>query len=263
MAIRWQREWPHWLILWAMLALAAFTWDVAPDRIPIHWGPSGEPDRFGGKVEGLLFLPMIALVTYVGLLLVPRFMRTTEEQLGNVYAWLRLAILVMLAALYAAIVLTIWGVPLDVGRIGPTLVGALLFTIGSVMGRMRPNAIMGVRTPWTLTSRRSWDASHRVGGWVFMAVGALLAVGGLTGMVWLLLGSIVGLLGGIVGLVLYGWWVCRSDPRRLPKGQTLLTAGEERSIAGADEQAGAAEQRRGGAGKAGSAPGRKRRRSRR
>ena len=43
MAIRWQREWPQWLLLWAMFALAAFAWDSAPDALP---GPL-EPGRRG------------------------------------------------------------------------------------------------------------------------------------------------------------------------------------------------------------------------
>jgi uncharacterized membrane protein len=223
MAIRWQRELPHWIILWAMLALAAFTWDAAPDRIPVHWGLSGEADRYSDKAEGLLTLPIIALVTYLGLLLVPQLLKATEAQLGGIYAWLRLAILVMLAGLYAAIVLALQGVPLDIGRIGPALVGALLFTIGAVMGRMRPNMIMGVRTPWTLSSQAAWDASHRVGGWIFMAVGGLLVLGGLTGIAWVLLAAIAALLVGMIALVVYGWRIARSDPQRLPAGQTLLT----------------------------------------
>jgi len=103
------------------------------------------------------------------------------------------------------------------------MLGALLLTIGAVMRRMRPNAIMGVRTPWTLTSEASWNASHRVGGWIFMAIGTLMVLGGLTGLAWLFLASIVGLIAGMFFLVAYGWWVCRSDSHRLPRGETLLS----------------------------------------
>ena len=128
-------------------------------------------------------LPITAVVMYVVLMLAPRMSRATEAQLGSVYGWVRLGVLVMLAGLYVAIVLSVLGAPVAVGRAAPTLVGALLVAVGAVMGRIRPNAIMGVRTPWTLTSEASWEASHRVGGWVFMVVGALLVLGGLTNLV--------------------------------------------------------------------------------
>jgi uncharacterized membrane protein len=223
-AFRWQRELPHWLVLLAMFGLAALAWNDAPDRIPVHWGLSGEPDRFSNKAEGLLALPMIALGIYVGMLLVPRMVKATEEQLGSLYGWLRFAIVVMLAGLFLAIVLALRGVPIEIGRVGPALVGVLLVVVGSVMGRMRPNAIMGIRTPWTLTSQKAWDASHRVGGWLFIAVGAMLVLGGLTGLAGLFVGAIAGLIVGMVAVVVYGWRICRSDPRRLRRGQTLLTS---------------------------------------
>ena len=150
-------------------------------RCPVHWNLAGEADRFSGKVEGLLALPVIALVTYVLLLVAPRLVSTSPEQLGAVYTGIRLGILVLFAALYGLILLSIRGVPIDMTRGATVLVGVLLAAIGSVMGRMRPNAVMGVRTPWTLASQAAWDASHRLGGWLFVAIGVLLALGGLTG----------------------------------------------------------------------------------
>ena len=223
MAIRWQRELPHWLVVWAMFALAAFTWDDTPERVPIHWNLAGEADRFGGRAEGLLALPVIALVTYVLLLMAPRLVAARTEQLGGLYTGVRFGILLMLAALYGLILLVIRGAPIDMTRGATVLVGVLLVAVGSVMGRMRPNAVMGVRTPWTLSSEASWVASQRLGGWLFMVIGALLALGGLTGVRWLMVAGIVVLSVGLAVLVWYGYRICQSDPDRLPPGQTLLT----------------------------------------
>jgi hypothetical protein len=130
----------------------------------------------------------------------------------------------LLAALYVLILLVVRGAPIDMTRGATVLVGALLVGVGSVMGRMRPNAVMGVRTPWTLASQAAWDASHRLGGWLFIAIGALLALGGLFGAPWLMVAGIIVLFLGVPVLIGYGYWICRSDPNRLPKGQTLLTA---------------------------------------
>ena len=221
--IRWQRELPHWLVLLAMFGLAALAWGDAPAVLPIHWNLDGEPDRFSGKAEGLLTLPVIALITYALLLMAPRLMATRPEQLGALYTGIRFAVLLMLAALYGLILLALRGVPIDMTRGATVLVGVLLIGIGSVTGRMRPNPVMGVRTPWTLSSQAAWDASQRLGGWLFIAIGALLALGGLTGLRWLMVAGIVVLFLGMAVLIWYGYWICRSDPNRLPKGQTLLT----------------------------------------
>ena len=42
----------------AMFLLAAVTWSAAPEQIPVHWNWAGQPDRFGGRFEGLLGLPL-------------------------------------------------------------------------------------------------------------------------------------------------------------------------------------------------------------
>jgi uncharacterized membrane protein len=232
MTIRWQRELPQWILLWGMVALAAFTWDAVPDRLPVHWNLAGEADRFSGKAEGLLALPAIALVIYVLLLVAPKLTATTLDRLGGIYTGVRIGVILMLAVLYGLIVLSVRGYPIDMTRAATVLVGALLEAIGAVMGRMQPNPVMGVRTPWTLKSRASWDASHRVGGWLFMGIGGLLMLGGLTGIGLLMLAGIVVLLVGAIALVIYGWWICRSDPNRLPPGQTLLTARNQDRPAG-------------------------------
>jgi uncharacterized membrane protein len=45
----WRTEWPQWVIIATMFALAAVVWREAPDSLPVHWGVSGAPDRYGGK----------------------------------------------------------------------------------------------------------------------------------------------------------------------------------------------------------------------
>src|SRR4051794_3420776 len=73
--IRWQRELPQWVLIWVMFAMAAFAWDDAPERLPVHWNLAGEVDRYTGKTEGLLALPIIALVTYMLLLVAPQLVQ--------------------------------------------------------------------------------------------------------------------------------------------------------------------------------------------
>jgi uncharacterized membrane protein len=45
--------------------------------------------------------------------------------------------------------------------------------IGNVLGKVRRNFWMGVRTPWTLASEVVWNQTHRVAAWMFVAAGLL------------------------------------------------------------------------------------------
>ena len=45
------------------LATAARAWAALPEKVPVHFGPSGQPDRWGSKAE-FLWLPLLALGLY-------------------------------------------------------------------------------------------------------------------------------------------------------------------------------------------------------
>ena len=84
----------------------------------------------------------------------------------------------------------------------------------SVLGKVRPNWFVGIRTPWTLSSTCSWDKTHRLGGRLFLACGIATLVCGLvrpTRGVFVMLGTI---LPSTLVLVAYSYLVWRGDPDR-------------------------------------------------
>jgi uncharacterized membrane protein len=46
-----------------------------------------------------------------------------------------------------------------------------------MFGKLRSNHIIGIRSPWTLSSDRVWDQTHRFAGRSFVLGGALLIAG--------------------------------------------------------------------------------------
>jgi uncharacterized membrane protein len=64
-------------------------------------------------------------------------------------------------------------------RVLPIGIGILLVLIGNLLPRARPNWFVGIRTPWTLSSDRVWEKTHRIGGRVFVAGGILILLSAL------------------------------------------------------------------------------------
>jgi uncharacterized membrane protein len=58
------------------------------------------------------------------------------------------------------------------------LVGLLVGRIGNLLPRTRPNLALGIRTPRTLTNRRLWMQTHRIAGYVAVALGTMFVVSG-------------------------------------------------------------------------------------
>jgi uncharacterized membrane protein len=204
------------VVLLLMFVLSAWAWMRVPagQRIPVHWGMSGQVDRYGGKSEALLLLPLVAL-GMVGLLaLIPRLepRRLNLERSVKAYTAVWLGILGFLLVLHVVLVLTALGWPVGVPLVAACSVGALLVLMGNYLGKTRSNFFFGIRTPWTLSSELSWSKTHRLGGKLFVILGLGTIVTGLLGpfvqFIWLLGGASL-----VVAVVLvYSYVVWRADP---------------------------------------------------
>ncbi len=206
----------QWAIIGAMFVLAAVVWRSAPDQIPVHWGLSGEPDRYGGKFQGLLLLPLITLGLYLAMLLLPRVdpRRANYALFEGAYGAIRLSTVVFMGLIYGLILLWVRGVELDVAVVVPVLVGGLLVVIGNLLGKSRPNWFVGIKTPWTLDSKRSWVKTHRLGGWTFVLLGLAFVVLGLAGPAWAIPALVAATAGCLLWLFVYSYLAWRSDPER-------------------------------------------------
>jgi uncharacterized membrane protein len=211
------------LVVVGMLLVSAWAWPQIPDgtQVPIHWGVDGQPNGWASKPFALLGLP--ALTVGIGLLLAvaPRF----DPRYGNVrrsataYWAIAFGALALMGVIHVAAVLAATGRQVNMGLVVSLAVGALFVVVGNFLGKTRSSWILGIRTPWTLSSERSWTKTHRLGGYLFMVLGlaviavAMLAPGGPEAFV---------LLGGLVILVpllfVYSYLVWRDDPDRQQMG---------------------------------------------
>lgn len=151
------------LIVLAMLAAALMIYGQAPERIPTHWNIHGEVDRYGSPLM-LFALPAIMLALAGLWSVLPKLSpkRFSVETFHDTYWQLGVIVVAMLA--YVECVLLWAAVNGDVRADRVLLAGLALFfgLIGNVMGKVRRNFWIGIRTPWTLANERVWYATHRL-----------------------------------------------------------------------------------------------------
>ena len=167
-----------------MFALATWAFFQVPDtaRVPIHFGLSGAPDRWAGPLVGLFLMPVVAALTSCVMLILP-FIDPRRENLRRSLkafgvGWV--AVVTLLALIHGLIIAVALGRDVDAARIVPALVGILFVVIGNVLGKVRPNFSMGIRTPWALSDDGNWDKTHRFGGWIFVIGGMVMVVAAVT-----------------------------------------------------------------------------------
>lgn len=200
----------------AMFVLAAVAWTGVPDRIPVHWNWSGQPDRFGGRFEGLLGLPLAAIAVFVLLIFLPRIdpRRKHYDDFQHPYAIMRTVVVGVLLGLQIFTLLWVRDAAGPRAGLLAAEVGIALVIVGNYLPKLKSNWFVGVRTPWTLSSEVSWHLTHRLAGRLFVIAGALDVVIALVQPAIAPLVTLATLVIAAVISVVYSYVVWRRDSAR-------------------------------------------------
>jgi uncharacterized membrane protein len=167
-------------LLVAMLAAAARVLADIPFDMPlaVHFDAAGNADAWAPAWQALSLFPLLSLGVLALLRLLPAIDPRAPNLLRSRPAIqaILLAVLGMLAALHLVLAAKALGIPMPVPRIAATATGLLFIVTGNVMGKLRWNHTVGIRTPWTLANERVWDQTHRFAGRVFVAGGTIMAI---------------------------------------------------------------------------------------
>jgi len=167
------------LIIAVMFVAGAVLYPSLPSPIPTHWGLSGAPDAFSAKSFGSVFSqPLIALGIYVLLVVAPLLdpMRRSLKLSWRAYNLVIDAVVGMQAVVFAATMIAAFDSRFDVSKVVLVAVGVLFAILGNLMTNVTQNWTFGVRVSWTLSDEVVWARTNRLGGYLFMAAGAITIV---------------------------------------------------------------------------------------
>jgi uncharacterized membrane protein len=204
------------LIMIVMFGFSAWGWVQVPAdaSIPVHWNAAGEADRYGGKVEGLLLLPLVS----IGVVLLFVFVRYIDplraniERSGQAYRAVLLGTLFFMAVLHVGAVLNAVGYGINIGLLAAPTVGLMFMVIGNYLGKIRRNYMFGVRTPWTLASELSWNKTHRITGKLFVASGLLIVLASFWSPIIAFYTLMVTIFGTVLFALIYSYLIWKGDP---------------------------------------------------
>lgn len=167
-----------WVIIVMQLLIALGALPFLPAVVPIHWDAHGQPNGYGSKMLAALLFPGISL----GLFVLLRVLTMVGPRLGDrasmaanaqVLSILTAGIVLFLLIVQLSTIAIVLGMNINTSFITNLGLAVLFIFLGNYMGKVRRNFWMGIRTPWTITSEVVWERTHRLGGWLFVAVGLL------------------------------------------------------------------------------------------
>lgn len=164
------------LLATAIVAIAIVAaYPHLPDYVATHWNLHNQPNGYSPK----WFLFVLGPGFMVSMMLLMRWLPWLSPKNYEVDAFrstfLQIMVIIVCLMGYVALVV-VWvglGHAMMVGRAISGGLCLLFALLGNLMGKVRRNFYVGIRTPWAIANERVWNATHRFAAKLFVAAGLI------------------------------------------------------------------------------------------
>ncbi len=159
--------------------ISIFFYPQMPEKMATHWNAQGHVDGFMSKSWGLFLMPLV--LTGIALLfaVIPRIdpLKANIEKFRKYYDGFVIPFLIFMLAIHYQLILWNLGIKISPNVSLPIGLGLMFFYIGILCEHAKRNWFIGIRTPWTLSSDKVWEKTHKVGGKLFKIAGVIVFAG--------------------------------------------------------------------------------------
>ena len=203
------------MILGATVA-GLLLWNQLPDSMASHWNVNDQADGYMSKTWGVFLMPLITLGMFVLFLVIPSI-DPLKANIAQFRGAFNLFIVLIIACMVYIYGLTLaWNLGYTGFRMSSAMLpalGLLFIFIGFMMRQAKRNFFIGIRTPWTLSSDKVWNETHRLGALLFMISGALTFIAGFFGGMTAFWLTFVPLIGATLFLLVYSYILYQRETR--------------------------------------------------
>lgn len=196
-----------------IMFLAAYSY--LPESVPIHWNAQGQVDNYGSKAMAafIFFLPLLLALMFQFLPKIdPKKQNYVKfQKYYDIFAIFFIAFFVVVNGVM--LTETLKPGTLSIGLVISIGVSLMLIVLGNMMGKIKHNYFMGIKTPWTLADPDVWNKTHRVGGIMWVVIGILALITSFISTVIFSVILLVGALGSTVVLYILSYvWFKKRHP---------------------------------------------------
>ena len=167
-------------IILLSFAIGIYYYPQMPEKLASHWNAQGQVDGYTSKFWGLFLMPIISVGMLLLFVLIPRIdpLKSNILQFRKYYDGFVVLIMVFLFYLYLLTIFWNSGFTFNMITFLSPAFAILFYYSGILIENAKRNWFIGIRTPWTLSSDKVWDKTHKIGGKLFKIAGilALLAI---------------------------------------------------------------------------------------
>lgn len=194
------------LIIGAAVA-GLLLWNQLPEQMASHWNENDQVDGYISRFWGVFMMPLMTLGLFLLFLVIPSVdpLKANIAKFRGVFNLF--IVLIVGFMLYVHALTLLWSLGytgFEMSKAMLPAMGLLFILVGYLMRQSKRNWFIGIRTPWTLSSDKVWEETHRLGATLFKISGLLAILGAFLPEIafWLMF---IPLIGSSLFLVVYSY----------------------------------------------------------
>lgn len=167
------------LIIFSSFIIGFYFYPQMPEKMASHWDMQGQVDGYMSKFWGLFLMPLISIGLFLLFVLIPKIdpLKANIEKFRKYFDIFVVLIILFLFYIYLLTISWNLGFRFSMNQLLPPAMGILFYYLGILVEKAKRNWFIGIKTPWTLSSDRVWDKTHKIGGKLFKVAGAIAFLG--------------------------------------------------------------------------------------
>jgi uncharacterized membrane protein len=167
------------IIIVGLIMLSFFTsvylYPLMPDKLASHWNIGNKVNGYLPKFYALFLMPFISVGLFLLFITIPKIDPLKKNILKFMKYYDRFVTVIVGFLFYLYILMILWniGIVFNTIQVMMPAFGVVFYFCGDMIENAKRNWFIGIRTPWTLSSDKVWDKTHKVGGRLFRILGVI------------------------------------------------------------------------------------------
>jgi len=158
--------------------LSIYLYQKMPEQMASHWNIKGDVDNYSSRFITLFIIPIMSLILLFVLSIIPKIdpLKKNIKEFRNYYDFFILILIVFLFYLYILTILWNLGLRFNFISVLAPAFAILFYYIAILLKKSKRNWFIGIRTPWTLSSDKIWDKTHKLGSILYKISGVICLI---------------------------------------------------------------------------------------
>ncbi len=159
--------------------IGIYLYPQMPEQMASHWNAQGNVDGYMSRFWGLFLMPLVLVGLALLFIAIPKIdpLKKNIEKFRKYYDGFIILFLIFMLLVYFQTILWNLGIEISPNIVIPIGLGFLFFYIGILFENAKRNWFIGIRTPWTLSSEKVWNKTHKLGSKMFKIAGIIVLIG--------------------------------------------------------------------------------------